>query len=341
MDNNFEVDFVVTWVDGGDIKWQKEKKKYDIDFRGSVEDSIQRFRDWENMRYWFRSVEKYAPWVRKVFFVTYGHVPNFLNIDSPKVQVIRHEEIIDKQYLPTFNSCAIEVNLNKIPGLAEHFVYFNDDMFITRPISKSTFFNNYGLPKLEAIESPISSYGDNSAYSHHLLNNVDVINRNFNKRKFIKENFTKFFNIKYQSKILNNFLMLPWKNFNGFYNTHLPSANLKSTWNDVWRKEGKVLEQTTSHKFRTFYDVNPSLFTSWQIATGEFSPDKVNGKVFSISDSAIADIRKAIIDKKNDFICLNDDISLSEQNFKFLKNSIKQSFNQCLPEKSSFEIKGK
>lgn len=97
------------------------------------------------LRYWFRGVEKFAPWVNKIFFVTYGHMPKWLNIDHPKLVVVKHEDFIPSQYLPTFNSQLIEFNFCYIKDLSERFVYFNDDMFLLNDVSPERFFKD-GLP---------------------------------------------------------------------------------------------------------------------------------------------------------------------------------------------------
>ena len=89
-----KIDFVILWVDGADKKWLEEKKKYKPTI--DVSDSIIRFRDWENLKYWFRGVEKYAPWVNKIYFVTYGHLPKFLKTDHEKLVIVNHKDFIDK-----------------------------------------------------------------------------------------------------------------------------------------------------------------------------------------------------------------------------------------------------
>ena len=98
------MDFVLIWVDGGDAEWQKEKAKYS---GTPVGDAAARFRDWGLLKYWFRGVEKFAPWVDKVHFVTCGHTPEWLNLDHPKINFVKHSEYIPEKYLPTFNSHTI------------------------------------------------------------------------------------------------------------------------------------------------------------------------------------------------------------------------------------------
>lgn len=129
---NEGIDFVLIWVDDKDPKWIAEKNKYKSnDIQINVQsDSEVRYRDWDNLKYWFRAVEKYAPWVRKVHFVTCGQKPTWLNENNPKLRLVNHSDYIDEKYLPTFSSHVIELNLHKIPGLSERFVYFNDDTFI-------------------------------------------------------------------------------------------------------------------------------------------------------------------------------------------------------------------
>ena len=133
-----DIDFVVLWVDGNDPVWQTEKAGFSPEKVTDANDD-NRYRDWGLMRYWFRAVEKYAPWVRKVHFVTWGHLPSFLNVNSPKLHIVRHEDYMPSEWLPTFSSHSLEMNIHRIPGLAEHFVYFNDDMFLTRPMKKTDF----------------------------------------------------------------------------------------------------------------------------------------------------------------------------------------------------------
>ena len=128
------IDFVIIWVDGNDKEWRAEKDKYD-DKPISTSNSEVRFRDWDNLQYWFRGVEKYAPWVRKIHFITWGHLPTWLNTEHPKLHIVRHEDYIPNEYLPVFNSNVLEIYMHKIEGLSEEFVYFNDDIFLSRSVN--------------------------------------------------------------------------------------------------------------------------------------------------------------------------------------------------------------
>ena len=125
---NNQIDFVITWVDGNDPEWIREKEKYSQNNAGDNREI--RFRDWGILKYWFRSIEKFAPWVNKIYFITWGHLPAWLNTNNPKLIIVKHEDYIPSKYLPTFNSHTIEWNIHRIKGLSDNFVYFNDDTFL-------------------------------------------------------------------------------------------------------------------------------------------------------------------------------------------------------------------
>ena len=113
QNKTLKIDFVITWVDGSDEKWLAEKRAI-AEGQPSLEkprfdSSDLRFRnDFDFLKYWFRGVEKFAPWVNRIFFVTAGHLPDWLNPDHPKLKIIHHSDFIPKEFLPTFNSHTIE-----------------------------------------------------------------------------------------------------------------------------------------------------------------------------------------------------------------------------------------
>ena len=326
-----KIDFVVLWVDGNDTEWQKEKSKYS---NQPQDNAANRFRDWDLMKYWFRGVEKFAPWVNKVYFVTYGHLPEFLNVDCPKLKIVRHDEYIPKEYLPTFSSHTIELNLHRIEGLSEQFVYFNDDMFLCKPIKPETFFKK-GLPCEEGVEGGSSNPGDGNIYYHVLLNDVDLINRHFKKRDVLKMNFFKWFNVRYGIDNLRTLCFAPWRNFGGFKNSHLPVAFLKSTFETVWSKEYQRLDETCKNRFRKIEDVNQYIIRYWQLVSGKFLPRGVIGKRFDIGSGSIDEIVKSVRKQRYMAICLNDPEGL--ERYEVYQKAISKAFDEILPEKSMFE----
>lgn len=169
------IDFVIIWVDNSDPRWQAERQKYAAEDENFMNVGDCRYRDWGLLRYWFRSVELYAPWVRKIHFVTCGHYPQWLNMEHPKLNYVKHEDYIPKDYLPTFSSHPIELNLHRIADLSEQFVYFNDDMFVSGPVSPTDFFIN-GQPRDIALRA-IPIIGDIGMIN---LNDINIMEKEFN-----------------------------------------------------------------------------------------------------------------------------------------------------------------
>lgn len=338
------IDFVITWVDGSDPIWLAEKSKYSP---GNNNDSrIQRYREWDNLRYWFRGVDKFAPWVHKIFFVTYGHYPKWLNLNHPKLKIINHKDFIPKEFLPTFSSRAIDMNLHRIKNLSEHFVYFNDDMFLTAPVEKKDFFV-HGLPCDTAILNTQYFGANEKKYGEKLpkgvvslspLMNTVPINRNFDKRKAILNNLGKWFSLKYGLSCIRTCLLMPWLGFTGFMSYHLPYSYLKSTYEEAWQKEKEILSETCSHKFRDLTDLNHWVFSYWQLAKGTFWPRSPKiGMQFKVLSEAEknTDAINAISSQKYKFVCLND--AVSGDNFEEIKKDINGALMRILPQKSGFE----
>ncbi len=180
-----DIDFVLAWVDGSDNEWQKEKAQY-CGKNTSEDGREERYRDWDILKFWFRGVEKYASWVNKIFFVTWGHLPSWLDTHNPKLEIVNHASYIPGQFLPTFNSHTIELNFHRIKGLSEQFVYFNDDFFITNPVKQEDFFIN-GVPKDMLALQPVVANVDNPVMSYIYLNNSMLLAKHFDKRSNIKK----------------------------------------------------------------------------------------------------------------------------------------------------------
>ena len=332
MSNNV-IDFVITWVDGNDPKWIEEKNKYS-DTKITAANSEVRFRDWENLHFWFRSVEKYAPWVNKIHFVTWGHVPEWLDTTNEKINIVKHEDFIPAEYLPTFSSHTIELNLHRIEGLAEQFVYFNDDMFLTAPTKAEDFFKD-GIPLDTAALNCVYFNRDTAGHYHGA--DLIVINKNFTLKNSFKGNRLKWLNIKNGKKnCIRTFLLSLWHWFPGFYYQHVANGFLKSTFQEVWEKEYDILNDTCLHKFRQLGDVNQWVMKFWQLASGNFIVRKDSfAKCIHISEDNFEELCRIVVEGKYSMICAND----TEKTVDFINNKVKlnNAFKIILNEKSSFE----
>ncbi|HIF9155023.1 stealth family protein [Photobacterium damselae] len=327
------IDIVIPWVDGGDPKWQEDFKQYHSDPK-STDARFERYRDWDLLKYWFRGVEKYAPWVRKVHFITYGHVPAWLDVNNEKLNIVNHKDYIDEKYLPVFNANPIEIGIHNINDLSEQFIYFNDDFYLINDTTEADFFTN-GLPNDLMIMNAIS--GLDKTMLHISVNNLYAINSNFNKFDVIRGNYLNFFNFKYNTKLIRNFLLSPWPNFTGFFDHHLPQPFLKETYNHVWKAEKNILEETMKSRFRSISDVNQYLFRYWQLCSGKFNPFDLSklGQYYQVSDSNIMDISACIKTTNKKIIVLNDG---QVDDFDRAQVELIAAFEDKLPNKSMFEL---
>ena len=331
-----DIDIVVLWVDGSDPAWQAQKAKYQGKTLTDA-NSVNRFRDWGLMPYWFRGIERFAPWVRTVHFVTCGHVPDFLNLDAPKLHHVRHSDYIPAEYLPTFSANTIEMNVHRIPGLAERYVFFNDDMFLLRPQPERNFFRD-GLPCTFGGEVPAAFRGVPGIWQHLIANDLRVINNHFHKPEQVRKNGKKYANRAYpwkdnlRTRLLER--LYP-ENFLGFKNLHAPAAFLKSTLETIWAEEPELLEATTARRFRSNEDVNQWLALWWQVAAGEFSPFMTDNVVEDCNPDTVDRLCGLIRGQEHDMVCIND--PSGDIPFEALAAKLKAAFERILPEKSSFE----
>lgn len=328
-----EIDFVIIWVDGNDPEWKKIKNEYKGFLTKAEDDSEHRYRDWDNLQYWFRGVEKFCPWVRMIHFVTWGHLPSWLNIENPQLHIVNHKDYIPEQYLPTFSSHTIELNLHRIEGLSEKFVYFNDDMFIIKPTTEEDFFRN-GKPCDSAVLN-VHCYNMEDMVIMAPFRDIGVINHEFKMREVVKKNIGGWFNWKYGINNLRNIILLSCPRFPGMLQQHLPTSFCKSTFVEVWEKYYDILDETCQHRFREMTDVNQWLFKEWQIASGNFFPrsTKIGKNIPAYNIDAAC---KCIRGQQTRMMCLND-TEMSFEEFTDCVSKINNSFQMILPDKSSFE----
>ena len=330
----YDIDFVITWVDGNDPKWRKEYRKYkDVD----EEDFDVRFRDWETLKYWFRGVEKYAPWVRKIHFITWGHLPEWLDTTNPKLHIVKHEDYIPEKFLPTFNSSVLELFFNNIEDLSEHFVYFNDDLFIINDVNKDYFFIN-GKPKDILCFEPICAYSY-PLWGYFKLNSSRILSKHFDKRSLLKSRPLDYFSLKYPLKYwLYNIVECAFPSFTSFIIPHNPSPLLKSTYDEVWKKEREELELSASNRHRSIFDITQMLFRNWTLLKGNFVPSNPYKKFrYYVLGKDNQKIINTIKGNRIKTICINDDSAVKKNDFNSTKQMLLSAFSKKFPEKCSFE----
>lgn len=331
-----KIDFVMIWVDGNDPEWRQERQSYEPNLKKSDDNSTHRYRDWDNLQYWFRGVETFCPWVNKIHFVTWGHLPKWLDTSNPKLNIVKHSDFIPEKYLPTFSSHTIELNLHRIEGLAEQFVYFNDDMFVLKSVSPEFFFKN-GQPCDSAVLTA-HCYNMEDMYIMAPFRDIGVINNAFSMREVIKKNPFGWFNYKYGVNNLRTLFLLACPRFPGMLQQHLPTSFLKTTFEEVWERYESILDETCQNRFRQMTDVNQWVFKEWQLASGNFYPRSLKvGK--SIPAYYIEQAIFCIRHQKVPLMCLND-TEMSEAEFFESSKQIKESFEEILPIPSFYENRG-
>lgn len=327
-----EIDIVIPWVDGSDPQWQKEHSKYRAD--SSSDNSSARYRDWDTLRYWFRGIERYAPWVRTIHFVTYGHLPVWLHTEHPKLHIVNHRDYIPARYLPTFSSHVIELNMHRIPGLSDQFIYFNDDVYLSQPTRPTDFFQN-GLPTDSAVFGIVKNVDVANFMPYIMLNMLAVINMHFSKRSMLKRDFGKWFNPKYGKGMLMNLYLSPWGDFTGFRNFHTCVPFRKETFETVWSQVPEILDATCQHKFRSRGDVNQYLMRYWRLAEGNFVPQKPNSDYLTIGSEDADAVKRLLHNPKRKVACINDDPMGFD--FETEQQKLIAIFQEKFPEPCSFE----
>lgn len=327
-----EIDFVILWVDGHDPHWQEAFLQARQRAGRDSDASVIRYRDWELLHYWFRGVERFAPWVRRIHLITWGHLPKWLNREHPKLHIVRHEEFIPSCYLPTFNSNTIELNLHRIEGLAERFVLFNDDTFLTAPCPAREFFSKEGLPRDMARLSLVQA----SSVGHTIYNNLALINAQ-HPRSQLTRHLGKWLHPTYGvGNLLKSLSLLPWSFFPGFLDHHLPQPYLKGHFSRAWEVWGEALDRACHNSLRELSDLSHWLIRYDVLCRGEFSPRNFrDSRLMNITEEQLCTICHAVESGRYRLLCLNDSDLAGD--FSAAKERLKAAFQTLLPHPCTYE----
>jgi len=334
-----KVDIVIPWVDGSDPEWVKSYNTYYNKIKPDKKsNSGIRYESWDNLQYLFRAIEKFMPWYNNIYLITWGHVPKWLDINNPRLKIVKHEDYIPEEYLPTFNSNVIELNLHRIKELQDNYIIFNDDLFPLQNIEKEYYFVG-DMPCDEAVEGIIFpvDIGQITRYSKNMqINNMLIINKYFNKREVQEKHYDKWYYEGY-GEILNRTKSLSyWYDFSGFHDPHMANALKKSTLAKLWELEKDIFEKTSKSKFRHYENISWYLVRYWQFCTGEFVPRKTLGKSYLVTPDNYLEVVHKIENQEEQMISINEDCTPEE--FEVMKKAVNEAFESILPDKCSFEI---
>ena len=308
-----DIDLVYLWVDGSDPRWLvkhnacigKTEERSTVNCKG-------RYADNDELKYSLRSVEMYAPWVRKIFIVTDEQVPSWLDTSNPRIRVVDHKEIMPEVCLPCFNATVIEHFLWNIPGLSEHFLFANDDMLINRSLSPSFFFADDGLPVIRLNHSGL---------------------RNFYlafKKKFLGIKFKNYVQIVYNAAKL---VETKYGVFYGCKTHHNIDAYLKSDYQRIEEMFKEEIEPTLGNHVRSENDIQRSLYAYVAMAEKRCHPVYVDRKTsfrFHIQNMK----HYNMLEEYNPMLfCMNDSEYATDDDRRKVTEFLKRRF----PDKSEFE----
>ena len=232
---NEPIDAVYTWVDDADTAWAerargaREALGRDAGELHTSSMSGSRFRNRDELRYSLRSLERYAPFLRKVFLVTDRQRPPWLADVRSDIEVVDHRDIFPSlDDLPTFNSRAIECHLHRIEGLSERFIYFNDDVLLCRATTPADYFDAAGRPLVYLDRRDVVWDAGDAAFDRPVNSAVR------NSSRLLES----LGHARIQKRI-----------------DHVPYALRRSVMGEIWDRFPEALEASSSHPFRNPRDV--------------------------------------------------------------------------------------
>ncbi|QKW12930.1 stealth family protein [Verrucosispora sp. NA02020] len=281
----FPIDAVFTWVDGSDPEWQ-ERKQAALGTPGDALHAIaantSRYHNRDELRYAMRALHSFAPWLRKIFVVTDSQLPSWLDPSHPMITVVSHADLFaDLGGLSSFNSHAIESRLHRIDGLAEHFLYLNDDVFLGRPLLPTHFFHANGIAKF--FLSP-AQFGLGEAKP----GDPPVNAAGKNNRRHIQRQFGVTITQKMK---------------------HTPFALRRSIMHQIEEVLRADVTATAQHLFRHHEDLSipSSLHQYWAYLTGQAVPADIEYEYADLGHpSTPARLAELLARRHRDVFCLND-----------------------------------
>jgi hypothetical protein len=309
-----DIDLVYLWVNGNDPKWiaKREALLGESSFSNTQENCKGRYVDNQELKYSLRSVEKYAPWIRKIFIVTDNQTPDWLDTSNPKIQIVDHTEILPAESLPCYSAFILEHHLHKIPGLAEHFLFANDDMFFNKPVTSETFFDKDNLPWIRMSRRPFRKW----IYKFKL---------GLLKKK-----------LKNYANSIHNAALLVEKKYGIYYSCkahHNIDAYLKSSYAHTREMFDKEISTTLTNHLRASNDIQRSLYSYVALAEKQ-------GHLLYVTERTslrlhIHNNRKYKKFERHNpmFFCLNDSEYASDDDRRRATAFVAKLF----PEKSQFE----
>lgn len=287
-DIEFPIDVVYSWVDGDDPTWREKRREWqpsNVEAAGSSVASVseRRFRSRDELKYSLRGLQMFAPWVRHVYLITDDQVPPWLDREADGLTVVSHAELFRGAALPTFSSRVISSFVHRIEGLAEHFLYLNDDVFLGRPISPRAFFTPAGQARVfpGRTRRPLGAPTERWTVQDHATHNV---------RRLLERDFGVV-----ASRAMR----------------HTPAALLRSELAKLEQQYPGEYARTRGNRFRHWTDIEPVLLFHYYaqiVGVGVASP--LAARYINLGDrSQASKLGELLQNRRADTFCLNDTVS--------------------------------
>lgn len=307
------IDAVYTWVDSSDSHWKDNftAALADSDNASMSSTNRARFTSRDELRYSLRSLEVNLPWINKIYLVTAGQVPSWLETDNTKIVVVDHNEIFADQdsCLPTFNSHAIESRLSYIKNLSEHFIYVNDDVFFGRPLHPNSFFGAAGQVKYSYSDQHFSS---SSADAHLPVNQAANNNRSLMRRAYGRTTSRKF--------------------------KHVAHPQRRAVHERAFELFANELQATARNRFRSPDDVSLPSALAHQIAAREglgISTEVDYAYVDIAADDVYLKLLRLLNNEKPQMFCINEVVDTADSDLR--SEAVVHALQALFPVPSSFE----
>jgi len=310
---DFPIDVVYTWVNDQDTEWLNLKSSYaGVKSNGRAHHD-ERFRNRDELKYSLRSIEMFAPFVRNIYLVTNGQIPEWLNLDHPQIKVVTHADIYKNAgHLPTFNSSGIETQLHHIEGLSEHFIYFNDDFFLGSFCTPEDFFHPNGVMKYFPSEQRVYEPDVDDKTEEYLLADVNALAL-----------------IRREHETSNVEIM-----------KHVPYPSSKTLLSRMEEKFETQFNVCAASRFRSSKDIRPIAFMQYHFGYQErlALPSSISHRYLALwkptIDKQFEGVAKT---RKYKTICIND-VGVESENIEATDKLVYEFLNGYFPFKSSYEV---
>lgn len=308
------MDIVLPFVTCTDEVWFREALKQNnfilkgLSNRTGMKLKYNLFYDYGTLKYVLRGIDKFMPEIDNLFLVVSNReqVPDY--VDQSKVKVVLHNEFMPENLLPNYDSGTIEMFINKIPGLGEEFVYFNDDMIPVNPISYDELFKN-GLPCIHFIENdrPLTTPSNKMCRlsffeAMNSVRNETGVDLEFTGRELVP--------------------------------LHMPTPMKKSVMDQyVAQERFPALVNFYCHKERQERCLNQYYWSDILYFSNQYAPSDMQFKLVPLCD--LRNFKVKDIGEETKYVCINDmgrNMSLTE-----VETIVKEQMDMILPEKCSYE----